>query len=88
MNFATDFFAGPSTLAPQAEWSVTMFYLTGVLFLLGVISAWSHANIGRGYLVADRLCVSGKVLCDNPKWLLIASAAMAIIALYRMSVKQ
>ena len=65
-----------------------MFYLTGVLFLLGVISAWSNANIGRGYLVADQLCVSGKVFCDHPKWLLIASAAMAVIALYRMSVKQ
>ena len=65
-----------------------MFYLTGVLFLFGVLSAWSHANIGRGYLLADRLCVTGKIFCDNPKWLLIASATIAIVGLYRMSLRQ
>ena len=65
-----------------------MFYLTGVLFLLGVISAWSNAHVGRGHLWADQLCVSGRVFCDNPKWLLIASATLGIIALYRMSLRQ
>lgn len=65
-----------------------MFYLTGLLFLLTAIVAWANNNVNHGYMLADRLCGDGGTLCRNPSLLLLLSAIVGILALYRAGVRQ
>ncbi len=65
-----------------------MFYLAGVMFAVAAFAAWAKGNVNRGYVLADQICGHGKMVCDNPKWLLVAAVVLGLVALYRVSVRQ
>ena len=65
-----------------------MFYLTGLLFLLTAFVAWAKNNLNHGYIWADRLCGDGGAVCNNPSLLLLLSAIVGILALYRAGIRQ
>jgi len=65
-----------------------MFYLAGLMFAVAAFAAWARGNVYRGYPLADQMCLFGQFLCDDPKWLLLASLVVGLVALYRASVRE
>ena len=65
-----------------------MLYLAGLMFAVAAFAAWSSRNLDRGYFLADQMCGQGRIVCDNPKWLMVAALVLALVALYRASVRQ
>jgi len=48
---------------------------------------WASLNANKGVYWADRICRETQLLCDDPRWLLIAVAAVIVAALIRQAMK-
>ncbi|ETR78921.1 hypothetical protein X566_02620 [Afipia sp. P52-10] len=63
-----------------------MTFLAGVVFAVAAFAAWAGNNVHRS-AVADRVCSSAGLLCDNPTWLFVAALLLGLVAIYRASVR-
>jgi len=46
---------------------------SGVVLLAGAVR-------NRGFYLADQVCATGAILCDNPGWVLVVCAVLVFIA--------
>jgi hypothetical protein len=60
-----------------------MIFIVVLLLATTAVVYWAASNLNHGIYWADRICTDAPILCDNPRWLLIASAIAIIIALVR-----